>query len=268
MGTIRQRAVVGHMRYVLCLLVSFSATQAFLLPQKAGSADLPSLISQFSSTRDLEAKERILNEITTSFPDSGPALLQLAETTTDADTKWMAIRGIGTLKYKEAAPFLVKSLLSEYPYVRANSARALGDMKEYSAGQALITLLRGEQDGGVIEQTSLALRMIGAKEAVPVLKSKASHPSIQTRVWIFQAIGDLGSKDDVSFLAGHLYNENLAASMSAAQAIERITGIDFGFPKQQGPSGIGEEGVKNARLWWEARKSSWGPASERETPKR
>jgi HEAT repeat protein len=193
--------------------------------------------------------------------------LELAETTTDADTKWMAIRGIGTLKYKRAAPFLVKSLRSDHQYVRANSARALGDMKAYSAEQALKTLLRGEQDGGVIEQTSLALRMIGAREAVPVLKSKASHPSPQTRAWIFQAIGFLGSKDDVPFLAGHLYEENTAVSMSAAQAIERIVGVDFGFPKREGPSSP-EEGLKNARRWWATNKLSWGVTEERALPER
>ena len=42
--------------------------------------------------------ERHQNEITTDFPDAGPALLQLAETTADVGTKWMAIRGIGALK--------------------------------------------------------------------------------------------------------------------------------------------------------------------------
>jgi HEAT repeat protein len=246
-------------------LVILSAAQAFLFAQKAGSSDLPLLISKFSSTQDIEAKDRLLNAITTSFPDSGPALLQLAETTADVDTMWMAIRGIGTLKYKKAAPFLVKSLLSEHPNVRANCARALGDMKAYSAEQALITLLKGEQDAGVIEQSSLALRMIGAREAVPVLKSKASHPSVQTRGWVFQAIGDLGSKADVPFLGDHLYNENLLVSMSAAQAIERIMGLDFGFPKRSGPFSP-EEGVKNARVWWEAHKSNWGSTPERETP--
>ena len=69
--------------------------------------------------------------------------------------RWMAIRGIGTLKYERAMPFLVKSLLSEHPYVRSNSARTLGDMKVHAAERALVALLRGEQDGGVIEQTSL-----------------------------------------------------------------------------------------------------------------
>jgi hypothetical protein len=99
--------------------------------------------------------------------------------------------------------------------------------------------------------------MMGAKEAVPVLKSKASHPSSQTRMWIFQAIGVLGSKDDVPFLAEHLHGENSIVSMSAAQAIETIMGVDFGFPKRDGPFSP-EDGVKNARLWWASHKSSWG----------
>jgi hypothetical protein len=95
---------------LVCLLDSFPTAQAFLFAQKAGSESLPLLISQFHSTRDLEAKERLLNVITTDFPGAGPTLLQLAQTTTDVDTRWMAIRGIGTLKYKRAMPFLVESL--------------------------------------------------------------------------------------------------------------------------------------------------------------
>jgi len=251
---------------LVCLLVSFSTAQAFLFAEKAGSESLPLLILQFHSTRDLEAKERLLNVITTDFPGPGPALLQLAQTTTDVDTRWMAIRGIGTLKYERAIPFLVESLRSEYPYVRANSARALGDMKAHAAERALVALLRGEQDGGVIEQTSLALWMLGARDAVPVLKSKALHPSGQTRMWIFQAIGYLGTKDDVPFLAAHLYQEDPLASMSAAQAIERIMGVDFGFPKHEGPSSP-EEGLKNARLWWAADKSSWCQHRDKREPK-
>jgi hypothetical protein len=59
--------------------------------------------------------------------------------------------------------------------VRSNSARALGDMKAHAAELALVALLRGEQDGGVIEQASLALRVLAARDAVPVFRSKASH---------------------------------------------------------------------------------------------
>jgi HEAT repeat protein len=228
---------------------------------------LPQLVSQLSSARQVEAKEHVLNLITTNFPNAGPDLLALAKRTTDVNTKWMAIRGIGNLKYKAAAPFLIESLHSKDPYVRANAARALGDMKAYSAETALISLLGRELDSGVIEQTSLALWMIRARKSVPVLKSKISNPSIQTRVWILQAIGILGSKDDVPFLAEELYGQHPAVSMSAAQAIERIMGVDFGLPKGNGPHSP-EEGLENARRWWEAHKSDWGPKSKRELVKK
>ncbi len=254
-------------KILVYVLTALSTTQAFPIAQKAGIETLPLLISQLESTQDLEAKERLLNAITTGFPCSGPALLKLAETTDDIDTRWMAIRGIGMLRYEKAVPFLVKSLRSGHHYVRANSARTLGDMRAYSAERPLIALLKGEQDGGVIEQTSLALWRIGARDAVPVLKSKASHPSVQTRMWIFQAIGDLGTEDDVPFLAERLYEENLMASMSAAQAVERIMGLDFGFPKREGRSSP-DEGIRNARRWWEAHKSEWGQTSKGEPTKR
>ena len=55
-------------------------------------------------------------------------------------------------------------LRSEHHYARSNATRALGDMKAHSAEKALVALLRGEQDVGVIEQTSLALWMLGARK--------------------------------------------------------------------------------------------------------
>jgi HEAT repeats len=244
------------MKLLICFVLGFSMSQAPFPLKGQRTEDLPQLISDFQAAHGLEEKERILREITTRFPRAGPTLLKVAEGTTDVDTRWMAIRGIGFLKYKKAAPFLVDSLHSDHHYVRANAARALGDMKINSAAPALITLLKDEQDGGVIEQASLALGEIGAKNAVPVLKLKVSHPSSETRMWVLQAIGVLGSRDDVPFLAGYLNEQNTYIGMAAAQAIERITGEDFGFPKRQGPMSPAP-GLQNARQWWATHKSSW-----------
>jgi len=72
------------------------------------------------------------------------------------------------------------------------------------------------------DQTTLALRMLGAKEAVPTLKSLTPHPSSQTRCWVLQAIGTLGTKEDVPFLAKYLYDANDFVDMCAAQAVEEI----------------------------------------------
>ncbi len=214
------------------------------------------LLSEFVTETDLVKKEQLLNQITRQ-PDVGHKLLRIATQTSDIVTKWMSIRGIGFMKYGKAVPFLTESLGHKHPHVRANAARALGEMRAQSASYRLIDLLHRENDGGVIEQTSLALRMLGAKNAVPALERVAQHPSSQTRCWVLQAIGSLGAKRDIPFLAKYLYDSNDSVDMCAAQAIEEITGEDFGFPKQSGPMSP-QQGIESARQWWEAKKTRFG----------
>lgn len=217
--------------------------------------DIESLLSTFASETDLARKEQLLNEII-KRSEAGSRLLLLAKTTRDTTTKWMAIRGIGFVKYREAAPFLIKWLDHNHHWVRANAARALGEIREKSASSALIRLLRRERDGGVIEQASLALRWIQAKETIPVLKKAVFHKSDQTRCWVLQAIGDLGAEDDLSFLAKFLYNQSSSVEMCAANAIEAITKEDFGFPERSGPMNP-QIGVNRAREWWKVNKSKY-----------
>src|SRR5712691_6232807 len=213
--------------------------------------DLPSTLSQFRSEHDQTAKEAILMRIA-DYPDAGPALLRIASETDDIDTKWLAIRGIGWVKFKNAAPLLKRALSSKEIYVRANSARALGEIHDTSAAPDLISILKNEEDGGVIEQTALALEMLGAQEAVPVLKTRAMNPSPQTRLWILGAIEILDSKKDVPFFAHFLFDESEFVAAYAAHTLERFIGQDFGFPRcppSGGPCGFGE-GIKNAQRWW------------------
>jgi HEAT repeat protein len=221
--------------------------------------ELPVLLSRFQSERDIATKESILVRITTDYPDSGSALLGIARHTNDTDTRWLAIRGIGWLKFHDAAPFLKQSLDSESSYVRANAARALGEIQEISAVPALISLLKAEQDNGVIEQTTLVLQMLEAKAAVPVLKDRVVNPSAQTRVWILGAIEVLDSKKDVPFFATFLSDKDENVAAFTARVIERFTGQDFGFPKCGKWGGLCSygDGVKNARSWWNAHKQEW-----------
>ena len=235
------------------LLVSSIAWQ-----RPVSAQNLPTLLSDFVSVSDRATRELILFDITEHHPEAGPALLKIAIKTEDTETKWLAIRGIGSLKYKEAAPFLRESLRSSSNYVRANSARALGEVHDASAAADLIHTLAVEEDSGVLEQTSLALLMLDAKEAIPVLKAKSNNASPQTRVWLVGAIEALGSKD-VSFFAAFLFDKNDFVAGYAAHAIERITKQDFGFPecgKTNGPCGNGY-GVENAQRWWNTHKLDW-----------
>jgi HEAT repeat protein len=221
--------------------------------------DLPGLLQRFQTETDSASKEATLRRITIAHPDSGPALLKVARETKDIDTKWLAIRGIGDLKFTGAVPFLKQSLLSTAHYVRANAARALGEMHDSSAVPDLIRAIKKEEDDGVIEQCALALQMLGAKEALPVLEAKARNRSVQTLVWILGAVESLGSRADVPFFAHFLSNGDEVVAEFAAHSIERLTGEDFGFSKcNTGPCAANFYlGVATAEQWWLGHKQEW-----------
>jgi HEAT repeat protein len=223
----------------------------------AFAQDLNSLLSQFVGEPDRAGRELVLENIVEHYPDAGPALLNIAQNPPDPDAQWLAIRGIGRLKYEQAAPFLKQCLSSKSAYVRPNSAAALRDIHDTSAIPNLIALLTREDDSGVIEQTALALSMLDAKEALPALKDKVGNPSPQTRVWILDAIVALGSKAEVPSLAGYLFDGDDFVEASAARGIEQLTGEDFHFPAcGEGPCSFGH-GVENAQTWWKAHKNDW-----------
>jgi HEAT repeat protein len=260
---------------ILVLLTFFAFIQ---LPQtygadqgKAKVEDLHKLLASFESTKSLAKKETLLYEIQQNYPEAGGELLKIAVRSKDTSTKYKAIFELGQLKYREATPFLVKSLSDPEAYVRANAARALGDMwetdgvegwrEEYpKLSSSLIDLLKRERDGGVIEQTSLALQTLKAKDAVPALKEKLGNSSLgkQTMAWLLQAIGTLGSRQDVPFLASFLDDKQggMLYGQAAAGAIESITGQDFGLPKHEGPCNP-SIGVENARKWWSANRAQF-----------
>jgi HEAT repeat protein len=228
----------------------------------AGAQDqepVASLVLRFQATHDVADKERILNLIIQRGSGAGQPLLQLAKTTDENDTRWLAIRGLGMVRFEGAAPFLIESLISNEHYVRANAARALGELRYAPAGPALIHLLETDQDAGVIEQTSLALLMIKAEEAIPTIKSRMSFGSAQTRCWLLDAVAALGSKNDVPFIAKYLYSSDAASEgvpLCAARALADLTGEDFGLPKANGLFD-GQAPVVKARKWWEQAQTNY-----------
>ena len=182
-------------------------------------------------------------------------LVELVRETRDPDAKWRAVRALGDLRYTNAAPLLLECLKDGHHYVRANAARALGDMRVKAASAALIDILKQEKDGGVIEQTSLAVTLLQAHEAVPALKQCATHQSGQSLAWVLQAIGNLGSRADVPFLAERLNSSPISEQDTAARGIEKLAKVDFQFPKHDGPYNP-EAAIKRAKDWWEKNKSA------------
>ena len=100
------------------LLVPFARAQL--------SEPIASLLIRFDNQHDLAAKERLLIAITSQGLGAGPALLRLAKSTANSDTRWMAMRGMATLHFTACAPFLEASLKDSDALVRSNAARALG----------------------------------------------------------------------------------------------------------------------------------------------
>ncbi len=166
----------------------------------------------------------------------------------------------GYLKYQPAAVFLVSCLQAQHHYVRANAARALGELHFTPAVPALIAVLRSETDGGVLEQTALALQMLKAREAVPAIETALPGPTPQTTCWLLQAVGELGSRKDVPFVAPYLGD---AASQPnpvpecAAAAVEKLTGQDFGFDHRLGLRAYPAVPLERARQWWAANRHAW-----------
>jgi len=237
----------------LCLLGFVIA--ALFCSGSAKGQDLEALLSKFKAETDLARKELLLIEIL-QHSEAGPQLLALAEKTSDVNTKWLAIRGIGSAKYEKAAPFLIRCLGHKHHLVRGEAARALGEIRYRPAIPLLIRLLRREKDHGVIGETAFALQLLQAKEAIPELKRVASsHRSCHAGCCVLFAIGKLGTESDLPFLALRLYDPDLMnGCYCAAQAIGMITGEDFGFPKGSGIVNLSRP-VEATRKWWEKNQS-------------
>lgn len=245
------------MRRLLGIGVFLSALIASAQPSVA-PATLPGLLSQFRADTDRASKELILNQITTRFPEAGPELLVLAEGPENGDTNWLAIRGIGYLKFSGAIPFLEESLNSKAVLVRANAARSLGEIGDASAIDPLMTALSKEQDSGVIEQTAMALQMLHSKKAVPILKTKIENPSPQTRIWILGAVEFLGGRAELPFIAASLQDPDIGVRAYAAESMQRLSRQNFGFPSGTGVHVFDEEsGINNAQRWWSDHKHEW-----------
>lgn len=217
------------------------------------SPPLAGLLLQFDNERDYAAKERLLRTVTGQYAGSGPELLRLAQSTANTDTRWLAMRGMAALHFTACAPFLEASLKDSDIFVRANAARALGDLRIRTAAAPLLAMFDAEREPGAIEQASLALRVLEIRAAAPYIREKIPAFTGQTRGWLIQALGTLGSIADVPLIAGYL--EEMAGD-AATQAIQELTGVSFG-PRSVGISSFPPPETIAAQAWWKAHKTEW-----------
>jgi len=240
-------------RRVAALLLLITALPASPLAQEAQAT--AALLMRFDNEHDLAAKEHLLLTVTNNDAGAGPALLRLAQSTANSETRWIAMRGMATLHYTACAPFLEVSLKDSDALVRANAARALGDLRIRDAAAPLLAMFEAEQEPSAIQQGSLALRMLDIKAAAPSIRKKIPSFKGQTRAWLIQALGALGSPtEDIPFIAGYL--DEMTSGMAAAEAIAELAGVDFG-PPPQGLSGYPPPETLAAQAWWKSHKDEW-----------
>lgn len=166
-------------RTVAVFLLVTSLTLSVLAQRSESTA---SLLVRFDNEHDLSAKEHLLLTVTNKDAGAGPSLFRLAESTTNSDTRWMAMRGMATLRYTACAQFLETSLKDSDALVRANAARALGDLRIRNASGPLLAMFAAEQDPGAIQQASAALRMLDIKAAAPYILEKIPPFTGQTAI--------------------------------------------------------------------------------------
>jgi hypothetical protein len=238
------------------LLITLPTPSVFAQPAESTT----SLLLRFDNEHDLSAKEHLLLTVTNKDAGAGRSLLRLAESTANTDTRWMAMRGMATLRYTTCAPFLEASLKDSDALVRANAARALGDLRIQNASDPLLAMFAAEQEAPAVQQASLALRMLNIKAAAPYLREKIPALTGQTRAWVIQALGTLGdAAADVPLIAGHL--DEMMSDEAATEAIQELAGVSFG-PRTLGLSGYPRPQTVAAQAWWKSHKDKWPNCSD------
>jgi hypothetical protein len=230
------------------LLTLVLAVHAF-----AQTTPLTALLHQFDDEHDLARKERLLGHVTSRYPLGGAALLRLAQSTANVDTRWMAMRGMATLHFKSGTPFLEQSLRDSDALVRANAARALSDLRSRTSAGPLLAMFVLEREDSALQQGSLALKTLGIKAAAPVIRHKISETTGQTRSWLIQALGKLGDLSDVPLIASYL---DVDGGLAATDALQELTGVDFGIV-HTGLTSYPPPSTLAARAWWKAHSNAW-----------
>ncbi|RXH54068.1 hypothetical protein GRAN_5037 [Granulicella sibirica] len=254
-GLLRAASVLGFLEDA----AQHTAAQSSLLSQSMRT--LPTALRSFDQEHDLAKKEQDLLSITQRYPNAGPALLHLAESTRSTDTRWMAMRGMRDVHFAGCARFLDDSLRSPDVLVRSNAARVIGDLGFRSAVPDLLTMFVAEQDPGAVEQASLPLKTLRIKAAVPSIRAKLPLFTGQTRLWLLQALGSLGDRSDVPAIAGYLEDPDWVPQDIAATALEELTGVSFG-PTREGPTSLPTLQTLRARAWWNQHRESWPDCSD------
>ena len=105
--TLSRTELFRRLRHTWVLsLISILVPPSVAFDQNRERPVLETLLVSLASEHDIAKKEEVLMQITRRFGEvAGPGLLDVAARAEDADTRWMAIRGIGYVKFALRGPW-------------------------------------------------------------------------------------------------------------------------------------------------------------------
>jgi len=140
---------------------------------------------------------------------------------------WAATYVAMRLEAPSLKPMLVGAASSTDPLSRALAARGLGALKDVSALEVVLPLLK-DKDEGVVVQALKALALMGDARALPAVSALLSAPSLALRVEALRALATL--PPDLSLrerVVAEIGNPDPALRGAALAALARLDREDF-----------------------------------------
>jgi HEAT repeat protein/cyclophilin family peptidyl-prolyl cis-trans isomerase len=140
---------------------------------------------------------------------------------------WAATYAAMRVESPSVKPVLVAAATSSDPFSRSLAARGLGALKDASAADVLLALLRDKEEG-VVVQALRALALVGEPRAVPAAAGLLRSPSSALRLEALRALAalppDRGVRERVVAEVG---SPEPAVRAAALQALAKLDREDF-----------------------------------------
>lgn len=171
---------------------------------------------------------RIIDDIADKSEEKSPEKARdtIARSTlpgNDPQVRQYAALLLGQLKESEGIDPLLRALRDPDIKVRAQAAKALGEIGDLSV-DPVVTLLN-DPDWKIRYRAAEALGMTGSKKAVPFLITALDDQKDHVRYIAAKAIGETGSGNAEAALIARLTDENEFVRRSAATALGKTGGI-------------------------------------------
>jgi len=149
-----------------------------------------------------------------------PALIEVVKGGGDADVRRLAITAIGLLQDKLGAAAIREAMADKDAGVRAAAARALGEIGDAAAKEALAKAMKGDQDPEVRYHAAYALAGLGSEEALELFKAQLGAEKADDRARAVRALGRYGKEKYLPDVAGALKDKEARVRQAAVVQLD------------------------------------------------